>query len=140
MPHSGAALSFQAGILLPSVTDQIDSHSGRLRSFASTNLFKAHTPPRDSRISPHMMDTSNGKSADERVLHSDDSNVATSSSASPIDHGAPELMGVSDDSHGGPETTIDEIEETKTGWFAYLTTRNFWIVLVLGYISLVVKI
>lgn len=35
-----------------------------------------------------------------------------------------------------PETTgletADEIEEGKAGWFTYLKTRNFWIVLLLG--------
>lgn len=39
--------------------------------------------------------------------------------------------------HPQPEvtdmTTADEIEEGKKGWFAYLRTRNFYIVLLLGY-------
>ena len=34
--------------------------------------------------------------------------------------------------HAQPETTADEIEEGKAGWFTYLKTRNFWIVLLLG--------
>ena len=47
-----------------------------------------------------------------------------SSSSSPV-HAAPEVVGM---------TTADEIEEGRTGMFAYLKTRNFYIVLLLGYI------
>ena len=32
-----------------------------------------------------------------------------------------------------PRADIEDIEESKKGWFAYFRTRNFYIVLVLGY-------
>jgi len=32
-----------------------------------------------------------------------------------------------------PREDIEEIEDSKKGWFAYFKTRNFYIVLVLGY-------
>ena len=31
------------------------------------------------------------------------------------------------------EQAIDALESKKTKWWAYLTTRDFWIVLLLGY-------
>lgn len=60
-------------------------------------------------------------------------------------HGAPEVIGVNNgDSVGvvngsgiddgyGAERTIDEIEASKKGMFAYFMTKDFYIVLVLGY-------
>ena len=83
------------------------------------------------------MDSFSGKGATERVLPADDS-VAVSSSASPADLGAPELIGVKDGSHVEPDITIDEIEDSNHGWFTYFKTRTFWIVLVLGYIQLAI--
>ena len=56
---------------------------------------------------------------------------------SPI-HAAPEFFGPTGDKHEAGATTheeansADRLDQEKTGWFAYLTTRNFWIVLVLG--------
>ena len=80
------------------------------------------------------MDSFSGKSAtNQQVLPTDGSQLATSSESSPVTHGPPEIIGVLDESSAGGGTAIDEIEESKTGWFAYFTTRNFWIVLVLGY-------
>lgn len=87
-----------------------------------------------------MMDASNDKGATERVVPTNSRELATSSSSSPVTHSAPELIGVQDASHGGADATIDEIDESKQGWFAYFTTRNFWIVLVLGYEALVTDI
>ena len=62
--------------------------------------------------------------------------------ASPVQHGAPELIGMDkgkgeDENglgteHGNTVLTVEEIEESKKGWFAYLRTRGFWIVLLLG--------
>ena len=49
----------------------------------------------------------------------DDSKGAPSSSSSPT-HAQPDLI------------TADEIDHRKGGWFAYLRTRNFYIVLLLG--------
>ncbi len=43
---------------------------------------------------------------------------------SPVEHAAPDAVG---------RSTADEIEEGNKGWFAYIKTRNFWIVLLLGY-------
>lgn len=77
------------------------------------------------------MDTSDGKGATGRVLPTNE-HAPASRSSSPVPHGAPEVINVHDGLHAGPDTTIDEIEESKKGWFAYFTTRNFWIVLVLG--------
>lgn len=34
------------------------------------------------------------------------------------------------------ERTVEEIEETEKGWFAYFMTRNFYIVLLLGHVPL----
>jgi len=49
-------------------------------------------------------------------------------------HSAPELIGVKDGlGTQGPRADIEDIEESKKGWFAYFRTRNFYIVLVLGY-------
>ena len=55
----------------------------------------------------------------------------------PMDHdtGVPTPSTISSP-HAQPETTgletADEIEGGKQGWFAYLRTRNFYIVLLLG--------
>lgn len=58
-----------------------------------------------------------------------------SSDSSPV-HSAPEIVRVDGENTGGESavgtTTLDAIEEGKGGWFAYLKTRNFYIVLVLG--------
>ena len=81
------------------------------------------------------MEYYDGKGAPERVLPAGD-DVAATTCASPVDDAAPELIGVNDGSQTGVVTTIDEIEGSKKGWFAYFGTRNFWIVLVLGYLDL----
>ena len=55
----------------------------------------------------------------------------------PVDHdtGDPTSGSISSP-HAQPETTgletADEIEGSNQGWFAYLRTRNFYIVLLLG--------
>ena len=50
-------------------------------------------------------------------------------------HGAPELIGVTNaGGYGQPERTVEEIEGSKRGWFAYFKTKDFYIVLVLGYV------
>lgn len=33
-------------------------------------------------------------------------------------------------------TALQELERRKTKWYSYLTTKDFWIVLVLGYVFL----
>ena len=86
------------------------------------------------------MDSFYGKDpANQQVTPTDDSQLATSSESSPVTHAAPEIIGVHDGSRAGGDTAIDEIEESQTGWFAYFKTRNFWIVLVLGYGVLVLR-
>ncbi|KAL8857606.1 MAG: hypothetical protein Q9178_005771 [Gyalolechia marmorata] len=47
-------------------------------------------------------------------------------------HGAPEVTGVDEDT--AAVTTVEEVEASKKGWFAYFKTRDFYIVLVLGQI------
>jgi solute carrier family 35 protein F1/2 len=45
--------------------------------------------------------------------------------------------GASNDSSTDPEVlgqAIGALENKKTSWFAYLTTKEFWIVLAIGYI------
>ena len=44
-------------------------------------------------------------------------------STAPAEHAVPEVVVMS---------TANEIEEGHKGWFAYIRTRNFWIVLLLG--------
>lgn len=54
-------------------------------------------------------------------------------------YGQPESTGVSNaGGYGQPERTrtVEEIEESKRGWFAYFKTKDFYIVLVLGYVIL----
>ena len=59
-------------------------------------------------------------------------------SSSPSDaklvHGNPEITDIKDDTNDpdGAVTTIDELEASKKGRFAYFKTRDFYIVLVLG--------
>ena len=45
-------------------------------------------------------------------------------------HGAPEVTGVDEDT--AAVTTVEVLEASKKGWFAYFKTRDFYIVLVLG--------
>lgn len=55
------------------------------------------------------------------------SGEGTSSPTSPqLGHAPPEVI-------ADQENPVEEIEKGKKGWFAYLKTRNFYIVLVLGY-------
>jgi len=54
-----------------------------------------------------------------------------SSSLSPM-HGAPEFVDINNSNGYGEGRTVEEIEESKRGWFAYSKTKDFYIVLVLG--------
>lgn len=68
------------------------------------------------------MENGNGKSSTiEQIAPIEDSNDLSGSHASA--HGQPEVTEMS---------TADEIDQGKRGWFAYLRTRNFYIVLMLG--------
>lgn len=62
--------------------------------------------------------------------------------ASPVDetgklHSAGSIpgYGAHESTTNGPEPAEEVIEESGTGWFAYLKTRNFYIVLVLGFVE-----
>lgn len=63
-----------------------------------------------------------------------DTKGSTSTGISPA-HAAPEVVGINDGDAAGRRaqtTSADEIDEAKGGWFAYLRTRNFYVVLILG--------
>ena len=69
------------------------------------------------------MEATSGKltTIDQAAPIEDDRKVSLSSSASPV-HAEPEVIGV---------TALDEID--KPGFFAYLKTKNFYLLLLLGY-------
>ena len=82
-----------------------------------------------------IMDIHNGKpSATEQVdpITDDTKGLPLGISSNP--HATPEVIGVG---YGaGSESAgvnADEIRASKGGWFAYLKTRNFYLVLLLGY-------
>lgn len=62
-------------------------------------------------------------SAMEQIAPIDDSKDVSTFDSSPNGHASPEVEDMS---------AADEIEEGNKGWFAYIKTRNFWIVLLLG--------
>ena len=69
------------------------------------------------------MEATSGKltAIDQVAPIEDDQKVSPSSSASRV-HAEPEVIGV---------TALDEID--KPGFFAYLKTKNFYLLLLLGY-------
>ena len=70
------------------------------------------------------MEAQNGKTtAIEQVVPVKTSSDGVPLSSSPIENAAPEVAGM---------TTADKIEDGSRGWFAYIKTRNFWMVLLLG--------
>ena len=73
------------------------------------------------------------KHAVEATTTANDVHASSSSTPSPK-HGPPEIIGIHDGVAGHTEgvTTVEEIEESKKGWFAYFKTRNFYIVLITG--------
>ncbi|KAF6239697.1 hypothetical protein HO173_002243 [Letharia columbiana] len=80
------------------------------------------------------MHTDNGKSSaiDQVDPVTGDTKDLPSSSSSPV-HAAPEVIGINDrapDERTGENA--DEIQASQGGWFAYLRTRNFYLVLLLG--------
>ena len=72
------------------------------------------------------MEATNGKvtAIDHVAPLEDDRKVSPSSSASPV-HAEPEVIGM---------TALDEID--KPGFFAYLKTKNFYLLILLGYVCL----
>lgn len=82
------------------------------------------------------MATHDGKGGvTERHAPAADGPVSPSSSEPKPVHGAPEVVVINDDASApeGAVTTIDELEASTRGRFAYFKTREFYIVLVLGY-------
>ena len=62
----------------------------------------------------------------------EDTKDLPTSSSSPV-HAAPEVIGIGREADG--ETagkTADEVQASRGRWFAYLRTRNFYLVLLLG--------
>ena len=81
------------------------------------------------------MDTHGGELTAIDQVHSStrDTKELPSSSTIPV-HGTPEVTGIDDGAEGeGAEETVDAIQKSKGGWFAYLRTREFYLVLLLGY-------
>ena len=81
------------------------------------------------------MDTQSGKSsAIEHIDHiTGDAKHPPSTNSSPV-HTTPELVGISEGAGGkGAEGIANDIQASKGGWFAYFKTRNFYLVLLLGY-------
>lgn len=77
------------------------------------------------------MDHIGAKAPTEQVRTKEEESTNT---PSPV-HGAPEIIRVNDAlGTQAAVADIEEIEEREKGWFAYFRTRNFYIVLVLGYI------
>ena len=81
------------------------------------------------------MDTDIGKTSAIEEINpiTEDTKDLPSSSPSP-QHTAREVIGIRDGAEGeNAGENADEILASKGGWFAYLKTRNFYIVLLLGY-------
>ena len=57
-------------------------------------------------------------------------NESDKSSGAASTHGAPEVTGINQDT--AAVTTVEEVQASKKGWFAYFKTRDFYIVLLLG--------
>ena len=81
------------------------------------------------------MDTHGGKSS--TIAHIDpitgDIKALPSRSSSPT-HAAPEITAIGKGAEGERAgENADPAEANKGGWFAYLRTRNFYLVLLLGY-------
>jgi len=93
-------------------------------------------PPLVRSLSPPM-DThngENGKTAVANDVSAGETKGSPSSIAAPV-HGAPEVVDLPNggDAWRSAEVTASEIDESKKGWFAYLQTRDFYLVLLLGY-------
>ena len=82
-------------------------------------------------MSAPILNPTMGKNESETVVKAEeerrDGSPGTSNDKA-MGHGAPEMITM----EGG--TTVEEIEESKKGWFAYFQTRDFYIVLILGYV------
>ena len=88
------------------------------------------------------MDTHSGKTSATEQIHpiTGDTKALPSSNSSPL-HTAPEVIGIGDGAEGeNAGENADETQARKGGWFAYLKTRNFYIVLLLGYGVIIISI
>jgi solute carrier family 35 protein F1/2 len=66
-----------------------------------------------------------GKSSDGlEVMGSDGMEMAGQRGVMNVDEVDPEVL----------EHAIEALENKKTAWWAYLTTRDFWLVLLIGYV------
>ena len=86
---------------------------------------------------PTMDDATNGKSSAIRTTAAGyDVEKSPSQDVYPT-HRPPRVVGTEDDGLGsddlGGQSTIDAVDDSKKGFFAYFKTRDFYIVLVLGY-------
>ena len=81
------------------------------------------------------MDTHIGKtSAIEQINPITDDSKDLPLSSAPPQHTVPEVIAIRDRAESGSAgENADEIQASKAGWFAYLKTRNFYVVLLLGY-------
>ncbi|KAI4127285.1 MAG: hypothetical protein LQ347_004668 [Umbilicaria vellea] len=79
--------------------------------------------------------TNGHKTASEAAAAVERPEASPSSSATPV-HGAPELLeGIGNtDGYDRAARSVDAIDESKRGCFAYVRTRHFYIVLLLGQI------
>lgn len=63
-------------------------------------------------------------------------------SAASNDHGVPEIVSSEDSSREiqqteeEPRSALQRLRSTPKSWLAYIKTRDFWIVLALGYVAL----
>lgn len=95
----------------------------------------AHKPRPSSTRKRTNMDTHNGMSsaleqADPITIDTKD---LPSNSSSPV-HAAPKVISIAHGVEGeSAGEDADEDRASKGGWFAYLKTRNFYLVLLLGY-------
>lgn len=83
------------------------------------------------------MDTHHGQVSAIPIEHTHavtrDTKELPSSSSYPV-HAAPEVIGLGEGAEGERTTeNADAIQRSNGGWFAYLKTKDFYLVLLLGY-------
>ena len=76
----------------------------------------------------------NGKTPVANTVPALETKGSPSSSTAPV-HGPPEIV-YNENTQGANRVegfTAEEIDESKKGWFAYFGTKDFYVVLLLGY-------
>ena len=53
----------------------------------------------------------------------------------PSAHGAPEIVDYNGNHTYNGGVTAEDIDESKEGWFAYIKTKDFYVVLLLGLVG-----